>query len=152
MKGTIINFIVFTSLISQHALEYLNSCLHLTQLADHPVLKQDIDLFYTAAVVKIDPKIDFSFDNSSAQLLLDPEIERMSFTEISIGTRFGILTTEQIPLIVQQEDGKIVTDNFFSLQNKQLQTHRKTMPSMLTLNEKVIKQDCLCYLMERINL
>jgi succinylglutamate desuccinylase len=135
-----------------HALEYLNSCLHLTKLADHPVLKQDIDLFHTAVVVKVDPKINFSFDNSKAQLLLDPEIERMNFTEIPIGTRFGIVTTEQIPLIVQQEDGKIVTNKFFSLQNQQLQTRRKTMPSMLTLDERVIKQDCLCYLMERINL
>jgi succinylglutamate desuccinylase len=24
------------------------------------------------------------------------------------------------------------------------------MPSMLTLNERVIRQDCLCYLMERL--
>jgi succinylglutamate desuccinylase len=32
----------------------------------------------------------------------------------------------------------------------QLQIIKSTMPSMLTLNQRVIRQDCLCYLMERL--
>jgi len=136
-----------------HALEYLNSCLHLTKLPKHAVLKQDIDLFHTVAVVKVLPTVDFSFHNSKAQLLLDKEIERMNFTEIPKGTRFGVVNQSQkIPLIVQTENGKIVTERFFKLENNQLQICRKTMPSMLTLDERVIRQDCLCYLMERVNL
>jgi hypothetical protein len=31
----------------------------------------------------------------------------------------------------------------------ELLTRRVVMPSMLTLDERVIRQDCLCYLMER---
>jgi hypothetical protein len=31
-----------------------------------------------------------------------------------------------------------------------LSIKRSTMPSMLTLDEHVIKQDCFCYLMERL--
>ncbi|MDQ7090106.1 MAG: M14 family metallopeptidase [Methylococcales bacterium] len=138
---------------TDHALEYLNSCLHLTKLADHPVLPQDIDLFNTVAVVKISPKLKFSFEDRNATLLLDPEIERMNFTEIPIGTRFGIVNqSEDIPLLVFEEKGQCVTDKFFTLENNQLLIRRKMMPSMLTLDERVIKQDCLCYLMERIDL
>lgn len=136
-----------------HAFEYLNSCLHLTELNDSPVVHQDIDLFHTVASVKIPPEINFSFDDSDAQLLLDKEIERMNFTEIPAGTLFGTVNNGgEIPVIAREENGNIVTKDFFTIKNNELQIRRKTMPSMLTLNERVIQQDCLCYLMERIYL
>jgi hypothetical protein len=50
------------------------------------------------------------------------------------------------------EQGHEVTRQFFKIDNQQLQIRRNTMPSMLTLDERVIRQDCLCYLMERIRL
>ncbi len=33
----------------------------------------------------------------------------------------------------------------------QVETTREVMPSMLTLDRRVIQQDCLCYLMDRIH-
>lgn len=136
----------------EHAFEYLNSCLHLTEIASHPVHNQDIDIFHTVAQVKIKPDCDFSFHQSNADLLLSTDIERMNFTEISSGTQFGIVNNSHLPIIAQDEHGNDVTENFFSIHNKELHITRTSMPSMLTLNEKNIKQDCLCYLMERISL
>ena len=137
----------------EHAFEYLNSCLHLTELPQHQILPQDIDLFHTVAQVKIDDKVNFSFNQVDADLLLNADIERMNFTEISPGTAFGISKNNaHMPLIAKDEQGNIVTDDFFSVQNGELQINRPTMPSMLTLDERVIKQDCLCYLMERVHL
>jgi succinylglutamate desuccinylase len=136
-----------------HAFEYLNSCLHLTELPQHLILPREIDLFHTVAQVKIDDKVNFSFNQVDADLLLSIDIERMNFTEISAGTVFGISKNNaHMPLIAKDERGNIVTDNFFSVQSGELQINRPTMPSMLTLDERVIKQDCLCYLMERIHL
>jgi hypothetical protein len=43
-----------------------------------------------------------------------------------------------------------VAERFFSNDNGSLKTRLPVMPSMLTLNEEVIRQDCLCYLMERL--
>lgn len=138
---------------TDHALEYLDSCLHLTELSDDPVVHQDIDLFHTVASVKVSEGLDFGFDDPDAELILDREIERMNFTEIPPGTMFGKISKgEEIPLIARGEDGNIVTEDFFAIQNGELQIRRKTMPSMLTLDERVIRQDCLCYLMERIHL
>ena len=77
----------------------------------------------------------------------------MNFTEVSPGTVLGtVKNNATMPLVAKDEHGKDVTDHFFSLQNDQLQINRLTMPSMLTLDERVIRQDCLCYLMERIHL
>jgi succinylglutamate desuccinylase len=137
----------------EHTLEFLNSCLRLTELPQHQVLPQDIDLFHTVAQVKIDDNVNFSFDQADTGLLLNEDLERMNFTEVSSGTVLG--TSKNIsamPLIAKNEHGNDVTNNFFSFQNGQLQINRPTMPSMLTLDERVIRQDCLCYLMERIHL
>lgn len=136
-----------------HAFEYLNSCLHLSQLSDHPVLSQDIAVYHTVAQVKVNEDINFSFEDPQTDLLLDKDLERMNFTEISAGTQFGsIYNNNKIPLTAKNEKGQIVTENFFSIIDNTLQITKNTMPSMLTLDERVIRQDCFCYLMEKLKL
>jgi len=136
-----------------HAFEYLNSCLHLSKLAEHPVPSQDIDIYHTVAQVKINDNIHFSFDDPSAELLLTKSLEKMNFTEIPIGTPIGqVIDKKQLPITAINELGEQVSNKFFKLSNNLLQLNAKTMPSMLTLDERVIKQDCLCYLMEKIKL
>ena len=136
-----------------HAFEYLNSCLHISQLLDHPVPPHDIDVYHTVAQVKVNQDIKFSFENTQTDLLLDRDLERMNFTEIPAGTQFGnVFDMTTLPVTAKDENGRIVTDNFFSIIDNTLQNIKTTMPSMLTLDERVIKQDCLCYLMERLEL
>lgn len=136
----------------EHALEFLDACLHLNEFPEHQVHPRDIDLFHTVAQVKIAEAVKFSFDQVDADLLLNEDIECMNFTEITPGTVFGTSKNNAgIPLIAQDEYGNNVTDHFFRVQNSNLQIIRPTMPSMLTLDERVIRQDCLCYLMERIH-
>ncbi|MDD5631382.1 MAG: M14 family metallopeptidase [Methylococcales bacterium] len=135
----------------EHALEFLNCCLRLTELPQHQILAKNIDLFHTVAQVKINDKISFSFNNVDTDLLLKEDLERMNFNEVSPGTVMGTCKNDAImPLVAMNEYGNDVTDDFFSIQNGELQINRLTMPSMLTLNEDVIRQDCLCYLMERM--
>jgi succinylglutamate desuccinylase len=135
----------------EHALEFLNSCLRLTELPQHKILVQNIDLFHTVAQVKINDKVNFSFNQVDTDLLLNEDLERMNFTEVSPGTVLGTCKNNApMPLIAKDEYGNEVTDHFFTFQNGELQINRLTMPSMLTLDERVIRQDCLCYLMERM--
>ncbi|MDA3935189.1 MAG: hypothetical protein PF630_12820 [Gammaproteobacteria bacterium] len=47
--------------------------------------------------------------------------------------------------------GHDFTDEYFSFEHGELRTQREIIPSMLTLDERVISQDCLCYLMEVID-
>lgn len=137
----------------EHALEFLDACLHLSEFPEQQVNPRDIDLFHTVAQVKIADDVRFSFHQVDADLLLNEDIERMNFTEVTPGTVLGTIKhNADIPLIVQDEYGNNVTDDFFSLQNSDLKIIRSAMPSMLTLDERIIRQDCLCYLMERIHI
>ena len=50
---------------------------------------------------------------------------------------------------MRDERGAVVPSRYFTLDDGMLKTRCAVMPSMLTSNKTVIRQDCLCYLMER---
>ena len=138
----------------EHACEFLDACLHLSEHSDNEINPGDIDLFHTVAQVNILDHLDFSFDGSGADLQLDAKLDHMNFTEIPAGRIWGQQLSEhkQLPLIAKNEAGEDVTSDFFSIINHDLISIKSVMPSMLTLDEKIVRQDCLCYLMERMTL
>lgn len=135
-----------------HALEFLNACMHLSDLPDQPVPTRDIDLFHTVAQVKIPPEIDFAFAPHEARLVLSPELDRMNFRELPAGTALGRCTNGTgVSLDVRDEWGRKVGAQYFVVDGGEIRLRVPVMPSMLTCDEEVIRQDCLCYLMERYN-
>jgi hypothetical protein len=135
-----------------HAREYLDACLHLSSLPEHPVAPHDIDLFHTVAQVKVPEEVSFGFPPGQAEILLSPDLERYNFRELPRGTAFAQIRTERRPTLdVRDEDGRDVAERYFRLEDGEIRLATPIMPSMLTRNEAVIRQDCLCYLMERYN-
>jgi len=137
---------------TDHAREYLDACLHLSALPDHPVHPQDIDLFHTVAQVKVPEQLSFGFAPAEADLQFSPELEHLNFRELPRGTAFGRVNGRRtVRLDVRDERGLDVADRYFRVEDGELRLRLPVMPSMLTRNEVVIRQDCLCYLMERYN-
>lgn len=136
----------------EHAFEFLDSCLHLAEIPSHPIAKQDVDIYHTVAQVTIADNATFSFSEATVDLLLNRDLDRMNFTDIPAGTVLGKTHHGRVPVIAKNERGDDVTSRFFSIDTQQLVLTRPAMPSMLTLNERVIRQDCLCYLMERVEI
>lgn len=135
----------------EHAFEFLNSCLNLSDFPEHPVYPQDIDLYHTVAQVKIPDTITFSFQETTSNLLLNKDLDHMNFNEMPAGTVWGIVDgLKTLPILALDDNAQNISDRFFKIQDGELRITRKAMPSMLTLDEKIIKQDCLCYLMERL--
>jgi hypothetical protein len=52
-------------------------------------------------------------------------------------------------LDVSDETGRPVFERYFAVRDGEIRTVTPVMPSMLTLDQRVIRQDCLGYLMER---
>jgi hypothetical protein len=77
------------------------------------------------------------------------DLDHLNFRDLETGTRIGRVRAKcALPLEVRDEAGVVVTERYFQLINGELLTCRPVMPAMLTLDERVIRQDCLCYLME----
>ncbi|MBK1643441.1 peptidase M14 [Thiocapsa imhoffii] len=134
----------------EHARRFIDAALHLARISPHPVAPQDIDLFHTVAQVKIRDEVAFAFAPDEAALQLSPSLEQLNFCELPAGMAFGrIAQGTDILLDVRDEQGRDVGSQFFHVQGQELRLRQSVMPSMLTRNEVVIRQDCLCYLMER---
>ncbi len=134
----------------EHAMTFIDAALHLTEIPEHPLPLRDIDLFHTVAQVKIPEEVRFGFAPAEADLLLDPELEQMNFRELPRGTLFATIRDDgNVPLEVIDEHGRDIRDRIFSLARGELRLSQALMPSMLTRDEAIIRQDCLCYLMER---
>jgi len=134
-----------------HARDYIDACLHLTDLPEHPVPSHDVELFHTVATVKVPETVSFSFDDDSVDLQLVGNIDHLNFRELPTGTRLGRLQPDaSVTLDVRDENGRSVCERYFSIDENVLVTARPLMPSMFTLDEQIIRQDCLGYLMERL--
>lgn len=138
----------------EHAFQFLDACLHLAEIPDHPVASHDIDLFNSVAQVLIREDCSFGFDSVSCDLRLLRALDHLNFTEIPAGSAWGYVSDEvtRCPLLARNEQGEDITREYFELDGNRLALRKSVMPSMLTLDERVIRQDCLCYLMERMAL
>jgi succinylglutamate desuccinylase len=133
-----------------HAREFLDACLHLDHLPQRPA--QEYHLFHTVATVKVPAGFSFSCDgNGDRDIHFTAELDHMNFRELPPAT--SLATTRagsRVWLDVTDEQGNDVNDRFFSYERNQIRTRVPLMPSMLTRDERIVRQDCLCYLMERM--
>ena len=132
-----------------HAARFVEACLHLAQFPSHDVHEHDIDLYHTVATVRVPSTASFGFGKAQADIDFDPQLDHMNFRQLDPGTVFG-RTRLPLPVEVRDEGGRDVTAEFFDCRRGTIRLRRAAMPAMLTLDERVVRQDCLCYLMERM--
>jgi hypothetical protein len=133
-----------------HAVEFLRNCLHLSEVPPHPVAAGDIHLFHTVARVTIPEGASFAFSPDDSELSFPANLEGFNFQELSPGT---VLASRRpgstVTLEAHDEAGRDATNDFFVVDADSIRLRKPVMPSMLTMNAQVIRQDCLCYFMER---
>ncbi|MGA8052882.1 MAG: M14 family metallopeptidase [Burkholderiales bacterium] len=134
-----------------HAAELIDACLHLDHFPVHAIAPRDIDLYHTLGIVRIPVDVRFGFEHNGVDLRLETDLDRLNFQDLPAGTPIGYAPAGRaIPLEVRDESGALVTEQYFEVRAGVIRTRRAVMPAMLTLDERVIRQDCLCYLMERL--
>lgn len=139
---------------TDHAMTYLESALNLDELPARLPHPEDLDLFQVTAVVRVPESLNFGFGGGSTDvaLRLDGRLDRLNFTEVPPGTRFGKVGNGQAGIEAFSTDGKEQTSSWFEVVGDTLVTRRPAMPAMLTTDIDAVRQDCLCYLMERVRL
>lgn len=131
------------------AAEFLDACLHLSEVPPHPVAAGDVHLFHTTATVYVPSRMSISFAGRAAELQFVPDLESLNFQELRPGT----VLAERQPgaharLEVRNERGQDVTADYLHQTGSQIRLRRPVTPSMLTSNEAIVRQDCLGYFME----
>ena len=137
----------------EHAAAFIEACLHLSEFPVHPVAAHDVDLFHTVATVKVPEGASFGFDAPDVDIDFVPELDHFNFRELEHGDRWGrVRQGGSARLQALDEHGEDMGARLFDYRQNQITLRQPLMPAMLTRDERVIRQDCLCYLMERIRL
>lgn len=137
----------------QHAYEYVQACLHLDHYPEKAPALHDLSLYHTVAVVKVPDQVTFGFEQQESDICFRNDLDHLNFQELPAETPIATLYNPLVDnLIALNEQGDDVAEQFFTRQNGRLVTRHPVMPSMLTRDEQVIRQDCLGYLMARYQL
>lgn len=133
---------------AERAAEFVDACLHIDTLPAHAIREGDLHLFHTVATVKVDDHYSMSFDGGEADLMFVPDLDHFNFRELLPGTKLATYRNGA-SLKAFDDNGNDVTALVFARVADTMQLAKKFMPAMLTRNERAVRQDCLCYLMER---
>lgn len=107
-----------------------------------------LDLYHTLGVVRVREDVTFGFGVCEADLRFDAALDEKNFRELASGTVVGE-TSHPMPLRMIAEAGGDVADDYFETAGGKLTLRRNAVPAMLTVDAAIVRQDCLCYLMER---
>ena len=137
---------------TDHSIGFLETCLRLDTISTAPMRGDEVHLFHMVASVHVSSDALFGFGHVPTEIAFRENLDVLNFQELPSGISLGDVNGGPVqPLIARDIDGMDVTKRYFRLDRGQIETIREIMPSMLTLDRRVIQQDCLCYLMERIH-
>ncbi len=134
---------------AEHAAELITSALHLAQWPAR--IPRDVEVYRTLAAVRIPERYRFGFGAGDVDLHLVPELEGYNFRELPEGTVFAYAGSPAgLLLSAEDNEGREAAAEFFVRDGDAIRLRRAAMPAMLAADEAAIRQDVLCYLMERI--
>ena len=131
------------------AVSLIDDLMHMDHFPEKPLPSHDLQLVQNNAVLKIADNVDFGFEDEegSFDLTLVENFDRHNFTRLETSEVFARTTLDK-PLIATADDGTDVTDILIHNDNGAISLKKPLMPAMITLDKRVILQDCLCYLLE----
>lgn len=136
-----------------HAVTFLDACLHLHHIPDQKVQAQDIHLLQTKATVKVVAGTTFGFGGTANQVNFRQDIDLHNFGSIPAGSVIAkIKPGVPMPLCVTNNHGTQITEDFFRIEGGALKANRSFIPSMASTDVDVVRQDCLFYVMEELAL
>jgi hypothetical protein len=126
--------------------------MHLSDIPTTRMDADDVHLFHMVATVRVHEDVLFGFGHVPTEIAFRENLDVLNFQELPTGISLGDVNGgPSQPLVATDIHGVDVTEQYFRFDRCQIETVCEIMPSMLTLDRRVVQQDCLCYLMERIH-
>jgi hypothetical protein len=108
-------------------------------------------LYHTIARVTVPKTV--SIGDITKDICLNPQLEEKNFHQILPGTEFAsINSTKNKLIIVNSESHEDITDEYMEIKDDRILFRKPITLSMFTTSERAIRQDCVCYLMEKLHI
>ncbi|MEZ5952832.1 MAG: succinylglutamate desuccinylase/aspartoacylase family protein [Hyphomonas sp.] len=132
------------------AIRLVEGAMRLKAFDPAPPGPDALKVYHTVGRVLIPENVSFGFGEAGVQLVLREDLEAKNFRPMPAGADWADTELSGMPLSVVDEHGNDLTDEFFCRDGRALKLVQDVVPSMITRNKEVIRQDCLGYLMRPI--
>ncbi|TLU83552.1 MAG: succinylglutamate desuccinylase [Chlorobium sp.] len=136
---------------TRHVENYLRHCLELTEESLFtPPANHHNDLFHTTARILLPEGIRPGFGqcDGNTDVCFREDLETLNFERVPEGTEIGRYRNGLPPLMVIDNLNRDVTGLYLLFSGNRILTRVPVVPSMFTRDVKIIRQDCLGYIME----
>jgi len=135
----------------EHTRRFLAQCLASDSILSEAPAASAIDVYRSIARVVIAEGIAFDFGfEATAALALHPALDALNFRDLPAGSVLARTRTDKAPIRAIGADGVDRTADLFTWADGFLRLRRHLMPSLLSRDAQIVREDCLGQLMERI--
>lgn len=136
------------------AVHLLRYCLETDLLIRNGEMENPLEVHHTLYRIEVAPEVSLSFNGCEADICFSEEIVHHNFEIVAAGTplarcRPGL---DRLPIFALDDRGVDLADDIFSMEQGEIRLKHEFVPSMLTANETMVRQDCLGYLMQRLDI
>jgi hypothetical protein len=110
-------------------------------------------LVKNSATIKINADVTFCFedeeysDTFGYDLILVKNFDHHNFTRLEKNEIFAYSKVAK-PFLVLSPDDQDITEEIIQNDNGKVSLKKALMPAMISMDKKIVLQDCLCYLLE----
>jgi hypothetical protein len=132
----------------EHACRFVEDMLSLDELPHKQPSRDALHLVESHLTLNIPEHVSFEFDpGADADLRFEPDFEDRNFTLFDPHQVFGYTRVER-PLSITDTNGHDVTDDIMRVEQGKIYLNNTMMPAMITRDKLVVRQDCLCHLLQ----
>ena len=141
----------------EKAIKFVLNIFHLNTL-NHPLHKDDVNIFHTIGKIQILPNLDFSFsdvdkiDPDDSPAIFPDNIEQLNFTLLNKGFCLARYIEEGLPIRLFDDNDVDQTSIYLSKKFHKILINQEVYPSMFTKSKEAIEQDCLGYFMRKLSI
>lgn len=132
----------------EHACRYLAELMALEEVPRVAPTREALHLVESHLTLRIPEQVSFEFDpDADVDLRFEADFENRNFTLFDPRQVFGLTRVER-PLSATNVDGRDVTDEILRIEQGRIYLNHTLMPAMITRDKLVVRQDCLCHLLQ----
>lgn len=137
----------------KRAFELIDDLMHMDHFPEKPLPAHDLQLVKNSATIKINADVTFCFedeeysDTFGYDLTLVKNFDHHNFTRLEKNEIFAYSKVAK-PFLVLSPDDQDITEEIIQNDNGKISLKKALMPAMISMDKKIVLQDCLCYLLE----
>ena len=132
----------------EHARRFVDELLQLDELSTRQPTRDELQLVESHLMLRVPAEVTFEFDpDADVDLRFEADFENRNFTLFDPRQVFGYTRLER-PLLAIDTDGHDLTHEILRVEEGRIYLNNTLMPAMITHDKLVVRQDCLCHLLQ----